>query len=430
MARRSKALLATKFSKIRSAYCASDDGTAAIVYAVSMPVILGMLAMTFEFGHFKKRNTEIQFMTDMAAIAAVREYQVTNNRTLAEFAANVDAVENGFDSSIGRLIVEAPISSGKYAGEEGVVVTIEQKQEQFFSQIFNSKAELVHTTKATVLAVSENQANCVLTLSETASPALSITGNTTVTLNQCAVHSNSTRQPALSVGGSGSLQAECATASGTISAGAGLVLSNCENPKEYWPEVNDPYSHIEVPADINSMPCVTPVYSGKDVSVWPGRFCKGFGPRGVMTFEMPGVYIFDGAGIFPKAGSTLVGEGVTLIFLNGGSFDNANGGVLDLSAPTSGPYSGLLMYSDRHSSNSSDVVRFNGNLDAKLQGALYFPTQKLDFRGGADFSSDCLHIIADQVEFSGNSTLTNKNCGAAGVNPINSGGSKGLFLVQ
>ena len=122
-------------------------------------------------------------------------------------------------------------------------------------------------------------------------------------------------------------------------------------------------------------------------------------------------------------------EGVTIILMNGAGFENTNGGVIELYAQTDGPYAGVIMYADRETSDPNAVVRINGNQGARFEGALYFPTQKLDFRGGADLNSDCTQIIASQIEFSGNSALTNNDCGPRGTRSVTNSGS-GVKLVN
>ena len=75
---------------------------------------------------------------------------------------------------------------------------------------------------------------------------------------------------------------------------------------------------------------------------------------------------------------------------------------LSLSAPTTGEYAGMLFISD--ALNTSSHV-FNGNGATDLNGYLYFPKGDLTYVGNNSTSSNCLRIVADTVEMSGNSTL-------------------------
>jgi len=87
------------------------------------------------------------------------------------------------------------------------------------------------------------------------------------------------------------------------------------------------------------------------------------------------------------------------------------------------------MYADRETSDRNVTVRINGNQSARFEGALYFPTQKIDFRGGADLRSNCTNIVASEIEFSGNSALTNRDCDPVGIRSITQD-NKGIRLVN
>lgn len=414
-------------------YCDNNEGATAIIYAITLPVLIGFFALSVELGHYQQRNAQIQASADMAALAAVMEYNLTGDRDKALLAARGDALENGYVIQDGALTVESPITSGEFAGNEGAIVRLEQNQERYFSQIFPIKGEVTHVVEATVLGKKSGKPVCVLTLSSTASPALSITGSTDVNIQQCGLHSNSTASPSVSNTGAGSLTAECVSASGGIGTMAGTTFTDpdCPTAKANRPAIIDPYLDIDVPANVAAMPCLTPNFANGGMELVPGRYCgKDLAPRGLTTFVSPGVYIFDGIGIFARAKASMVGDGVTLIFMNGGHLDNSNGGQMTLTAPTTGPYAGILMYSDRNTSNPSLNFLFNGNQSAKLEGVLYFPTQRVDFRGGANLNSVCTNIVADTVVFSGNSALTNSGCETAGARPISAGGTNTITLVQ
>ena len=52
--------------------------------------------------------------------------------------------------------------------------------------------------------------------------------------------------------------------------------------------------------------------------------------------------------------------------------------------------------------------KINGSATSKLQGALYFPNQKLEFTGGSGANVACLKFVARRVEFRGNTDIQNK----------------------
>ena len=60
----------------------------------------------------------------------------------------------------------------------------------------------------------------------------------------------------------------------------------------------------------------------------------------------------------------------------------------------------------------------NGNSDTKFEGALYFPTTKLKFKGGSAGASKYLIMVVKRIEFSGHAYLDNDYGGLAGGSPV------------
>lgn len=418
-------------------YSRDENGATTIVYAVALPLLVGMGALAFEAGHIEQREARIQSAADMAAMAAALEFSATSNRAKARLAGKGDAYENGYVPQGGSFEVESPITSGPHAGSEGAIVRITQVQERYLSKIFPSNSEKVHIVEATVVAA-PGKPVCALSLHPTNAGSMEITGSADVEMESCSMHANSTADGAFNLSGSGSVTADCVSATGTVTASNRTVLPGCDNtPRSNAPAINDPYADIAVPANVMGMACQTPAFGRGSVEMSPGRYCanKDYGINGVLNLSTPGVYIFDGinggANIFVKSRGSIYGtpDGVTLIFMNGAQLENTNGGEMELYAQPDGPYAGVLIYADRDTSVPGATVRINGNQGARFEGALYFPTQTLDFRGGADLDSDCTQIIASQVIFSGNSALTNRDCGPRGTRSIVEQGS-GVRLVN
>jgi hypothetical protein len=131
-----------------------------------------------------------------------------------------------------------------------------------------------------------------------------------------------------------------------------------------------------------------------------------------------GQYVVDS--VTGHGHGSLNGDGVTL-FTNGGNVDINGQTTLNLSAPSSGTYQGILFYGSRSVSAGSCpgplCNTFNGTASSLLTGALYFPTQAVDYQGNFSGVNGCTQIVADLVTFSGNTTF-NVNCGTDGPPPV------------
>lgn len=135
--------------------------------------------------------------------------------------------------------------------------------------------------------------------------------------------------------------------------------------------------------------------------------------KGTATLN-PGVYYIDGGEFSVGSQAVLNAQGVTIILTSRTAASNPssvagvniNGGAtLNMTASTTGTYQGVLFYQDRLATNQSHKI--NGNSASTLQGAIYFPSSTIDFLGTTGMNSACIQLVARQLTFSGNSTITN-----------------------
>ncbi|MEJ5233281.1 MAG: hypothetical protein WHV64_13850 [Geminicoccaceae bacterium] len=157
----------------------------------------------------------------------------------------------------------------------------------------------------------------------------------------------------------------------------------------------------------------------------PGRYCGGIEitGRGTVTFA-PGVYVLYDGDLEGSGNSRLVGRDVTFVFT--GSTPRSIGGIrvngtldADLRAPAAetAPYPGVLMFQDRRAVSTSGGARIrneiNGDANLRLEGALYFPSQAVEFSGGSESGGACLQIVARWVELAGDGRTVVQGSGPA-----------------
>ena len=145
-----------------------------------------------------------------------------------------------------------------------------------------------------------------------------------------------------------------------------------------------------------------------------GNYCVRNGADIKGTTILPaGIYYIDGGTFSLGAQANLQGSGVTFILTSSTPADTSsfatvsmNGGaVVDLSAPATGTYAGLLFYQDPRTPYGNDTI--NGNSASTFQGGLYFPTRQLTFNGNTGMHTECLQLVARTLVFSGNSSIQN-----------------------
>jgi hypothetical protein len=224
--------------------------------------------------------------------------------------------------------------------------------------------------------------------------------------------SNSLSPTALVVDGSADVTVPCALAAGGVFVDANLELTDCSEPQSNVPPANDPFAGLPEP-DVTG-PCLTLPSGSGAYTVSPGRYCGGGNLHGDVTFE-PGVYVMDGGTFRANAGANLAGDGVTFFMTNDSNVNFNGGAFVDLAAPNSGTYSGVLFFGDKDNANNSN--KFNGTASSHLTGSLYFPSQPVEYLGNFSGENGCLRVIALTIKFTGTADF-NADCTGAGLNDM------------
>jgi len=137
----------------------------------------------------------------------------------------------------------------------------------------------------------------------------------------------------------------------------------------------------------------------------PGNWSGTFPPAGVNTLQ-PGVYCIDG-NFRVNGGDNLTGIGV-VIKMVGGDVRLEGNGSIDLEAPTSGAYNGLVIYMP--SATNCDEIIFNGTGNFTLKGAVLAPCSDITINGtgtGVAPTGGILgQVIGDTVDLSGTSNVS------------------------
>ena len=127
----------------------------------------------------------------------------------------------------------------------------------------------------------------------------------------------------------------------------------------------------------------------------------------------------------------MTGTGVTLIFTSSTMTSwptvTINGGAtINLTATTTGPAAGMVMFGDRNIPLGTSF-KFNGGSSQFLGGVVYFPTGDVTFSGGAVTGAGCTQLIADTIKWAGNSSFA-INCKGKGHKAIRPPRGEARFL--
>jgi hypothetical protein len=276
-------------------------------------------------------------------------------------------------------------------------------------------------------------AACVLALDPTAPGAATVWGSSTVDLSGCILASNSNSSTAIDLGGSSTLTAASLWSVGDYAQGNSATVNLAAAPRTHAWSLIDPFAGLTMPSTAGCAGGNNTRLGSGTFTLDPGVYCNGIdiGSQSVVNLR-PGTYVIN-RGDFTVNGGAVVRctcpnptDGVTIILTSSTTANQIgkvriNGGAdMNLRAPSAvgEPYRGMLFMQDRRASSASNQVdRFNGGTSMVLKGAIYFPSQEVEWSGN-NAGTDCIEIVAREVTFTGNSRLEVSGCAAAGTTPV------------
>ena len=408
-------------------FARDESGNYVILAAILMPALLGVGGLATDYGLWLKTRQQMQNVADAAAYSAA--IAVTNGNGNATTQANAVSSAQGFVNGSNGVVVNVnvpPTSGPNTTNASAIEVIIRQPQPRFLSVLMSSQSVVVKA-RAVAIPGNNNGNGCVVALNKSASNAGVTQGTSDVALTGCSLYVDSSASTAMSVSGSGTLSAQDVYVTGGIS-GRDKITTTGSTVTGATP-IADPYSGTKMGSfsgcDFNNK-------SVKNTATLnPGVYCGGLSLNaGANVTLKPGVYYIDQGSLSVNGGATLTGTGVTLVFTSstGSNYATAtiNGGAtVSLSAPTSGPYSGIVAFGDRNMPAGA-VFKFNGGSSQVFTGALDLPSAAVQFAGGSNTSKACTQLVADTVTFTGNSQFA-INCTGTGTKPV---GSTTAALVE
>ena len=331
-------------------------------------------------------------------------------------AACLYAKANGFPST-GNQRVTVSAGTGKPPSNTGVsasywiTTTATQTLPLTFTRVLGYNTAPVSAQATSGVVPTANAGGCIWVLDPLANSAFNEAGSGNVQAN-CGILVNSSGSAALNVQGSAKLNVL------SLKVVGGAVLSNnatvSPTPLTGMYPVEDPFKSLPAPD-----------YAGCDytnlqphgtVTLSPGVYCGGLkiSSGSTITFS-PGNYILNGGGLMvSSSNATLTGSEVMFYNTsNGYSFGTitiTGGATINLSAPRSGTYKGVLFFQDRNI-NSSANNGIGGGANETYTGSIYMPTASLTFVGGSTTQALTTALIARNINISGDAFLQRDETG-------------------
>ncbi|MFC5860848.1 Tad domain-containing protein [Acidicapsa dinghuensis] len=408
-----------------------ENGQALIVVALSMVLLLAFAAIAVDVGRLLYIQRQLQTAADAAAVAGAIELQqcgTTANCSTMQTAAKSALAENNLSVSSSNLLTQCatgsttqltltvnngPCALGASDPNHGntkyVEAVVAEPVITLFAGILSVKSFNISARSEAGLG---DPTDCVYVLNPTATDALLVNGNSTLTA-QCGIIVDSNANTAALFNGHPTVSAsEIDVAGGAVSNGNPSVSPT---PTTGDPPQSDPLAGLPAPqvgacgattsSPFTGSPSSGATVNGNGSAVFnPGTYCGTVTLNGSSTATFnPGTYIFTG-NFQVNGNNTLTGTGgVTFYFSStAGSFTVNGNSHVDLVAPTSGTYEGILLYQNASDTNT-DII--NGDNTSVWQGTIYLPGAQLTVNGNGNAAAYTF-LVVNKLLDNGNSTFT------------------------
>ena len=392
-----------------SALAHQNDGGALAYFALSLPIMLGISGLAIDVSVWHAASRSTQTMADAGALAIVFEMKRVPDNTVPLDVATAAAELNGFDGSAGDLItVNNPPTSGSFTGNNAAYEVIVRRPTPTFLArlVFDGSTSVSARAVATEAGPPET---CVLSLEDTGEDAIKV-NNGALYADGCDVQVNSDHPTsALDVGPNGDLQADDIYVNGGVRE-MGYVSPS---PTTGASPQTDPLAGTPTPSTAGC-DYTDETYSGGSHTLSPGIYCGGIALSGQADVDLnPGTYVIKDSALRQGTLSTtgqaeLEGDGVTFYFEGDSELNVGGNGDVELSAPSTGDYTGILFYGDPGAPETT-VHSTNGNGVIEYDGIMYFPTAHLMYAGNGNGAAgddvEISMVIARTMQFAGNGTL-------------------------
>jgi len=420
-----------------------ERGQTIILYALGMTTVFGMVGMVSDMGYVYYRKQSAQAAAQSAAMAAVKAAFNSSGGTFVCGSHNVSCTTytcpptiTGYGSDnfqVGCLYASKNGYKGSQVWLEGNIGSVDgvratywvaahasDKLPLLFSAVLGNSSSIV-TARSTVAYIPATGGGCIYALDNNPadSGTLTVNGSASIT-SGCGVWVDGPNANAANLNGGGTITVaggQTTQIVGGFTCAGGAIGCITPAPTTGAPSSGDPLSGLPAPVDPGT--CTTPTWTNGHngtISNPTGGvvdICGDLSLNNGDNFNFPpGTYIFkscnpSGNQGFSVQGSAQVqGTGVFFYFTGTCSPQVTGGALIHLTAPTTGTYSGILMYQDPNDTAGATLA---GHAAQRLDGIVYFPTQILTYAGGSNQAgqSQALSIVAWEITVTGLSYIQN-----------------------
>lgn len=382
----------------------SESGQAIVLLMLVLVGLLAVAGLAVDGGLVYYGQRTAQNAADNAALAGALALCTGGSVNSTAFAS---AANNGFDNDgvTNTVMVNNPPSQGPNIGNaEYVEVIITSTQEAGFSQIVFSG-----TLQSTVRSVGHCAPSSgppflgdgIVTLDPDDACAFNATGNGSISVNGGSIFVNSNNFSGAMCGtGNAAIYAE-----DSIDIVGGWKTTGNANitpaPNTGVSPTVDPLASLAPPPKPGGT-CISYTLSGSGSdTIAPGLYCSIKLSGNANLVMNPGIYYIEGGNVSISGGGSLSANGV-MFYLDSGSFSITGNGDFAITAPSSGPYAGMMLFMDQ---SSVGTIKITGNGTVNTTGTIYGAQSNLTLSGNGTGTVLNAQIIVGTINVTGNGDL-------------------------
>jgi Flp pilus assembly protein TadG len=381
----------------------------AVLVAVLMPVVVGVMALSLDGGLLYLQRQKAQSAADAAALAGAYQLYNGSNFSVAQSSAIAMGSQSGYT---------IPSSSVTSPQTGYISVTVAASQPRLFSAIWGSGNTSITASAVARGTTAPYSKAAILVLAATGTSVM-LSSTTSVTAVNGSIVVDSTSSASILSSGSPSITTPALDLSGNILySGTNPNKATVTNYSQ--PATADPLSGIAAPSSsgmtVQSSSAIT--LSGTSTrTLSPGVYNGGITMSGSSSVTLqPGSYYINGGGITMSGSSSISGNGVMIYNTGGGAINLSGTGTVALNPMSSGTYAGITIFQDRSNTSSATM---SGGSNMNNTGTFYFPGSTLTLSGGTGVGVIGAQFIANKLTFSGTSGIkVNYDSSVAGTSSL------------
>lgn len=347
-------------------------------------------------GAFLQR-TDLQERLDAGVLAAAQMHDLSQQRTTVLSFLERTATGSSKDTSSGFQSIEGQDPASQLALKVDADGTLNARFSAKYRTSFLAIAGFdTFTTTVGASALSKSLQNGCIYVLGNESQAVLINSGANLVAKTCTMYVASTANPAFIMNSGATVDTAKFCVKGTNFIRNGGTLTNLQ---PNCPTSPDPYPSLPEPSLPNN--CTTSgTLDGNVQTIKPGMHCNTtFNGSPTIKF-LPGLHIIRGRMII-NSNSTVTAKDVTFYFPDVNSEIRMNGGIkMTASAPTAGPYSGLLMFektSDASNNANKQQYIFNGSNGETLEGIIHLPNRNVTYNSTTNVTSKITLIVNTMI---------------------------------